>query len=286
MRSKRWLVGGALALGCAAPFASACGDNSFESVGDASISEAASDSSSSDGSDAGFCGAQADAVLCADFDEPDLRAAFLNGSQITFFSSVTATGGGVIGTIDSGLSAPNALEVALPVDAGPVSDANVESAQATGALSALAGATHFRLEADIRFNRIGDLSGGSGLSLGGIQLDGKTEYTVYVIELVAGHVFVDAFSSISGGASIDLGPVPTQGPNWVHLWIDITLGKANGMLSGSLDHRATTSTQSLTNTNDVLPTLSFGLSTMGGTGVIDLSFDNVLFFSDNSADAG
>ncbi len=289
MRSKRWLVCGALALGGAAPFASACGDSSFESANDASISEAASDSSSSsssDGSEAGFCSTQPDAVLCADFDESDPRIAFLNGSQVTFFSSIASTGGGVIGVTDSGLSAPNALEVALPVDAGPVTDASVETAQATGVFSKFGGATHFRLEADIRFNEIGDLSGGAGMGLGGISLVGTTEYTVVVIELVSGHVYADAFSNFSGGASLDLGLVPSQGPNWVHLRIDIMLAKTGGTLSGSLDGRPTTSVPSLANTINVLPTLSIGPSTMGGTGTIDLSFDNVLFFADGVPDAG
>jgi hypothetical protein len=285
MRPKRLLVYGALVIGGAAPFAFACGDSSFETVNnDASISEAATPDATTVGDAALFCSSQGLAALCADFDEPDLRTGFEFGAQTAAFAALVGTGGGIIGAADAGLSPPTALETALPIDAGPATDATVQSASADSVLSALTGATHFRLEADVRFNEIGDLSGGSSVVLAGLQLAGIDGYTVFVLNLHVGHIYVDAFSSLKLGSTIDLGGVPSAGSNWVHLVIDLTSG-IDGKLSGSLGTYDAQPAGSLLDRSEVTPTLSIGPSTMGGTGTIDMSFDNVLFLAD-SPDAG
>jgi hypothetical protein len=282
MRSTRLVIFGALALGSAVPFAWACGDSSFQpSSSDASIAEATTSDSTIETSVADaatFCNTQKNAILCVDFDESDLRSGFELGSVTTFFPALQSSGGGIVGAAEAGLSPPTALEVALPVDAGPETDAAVETAGAAGALSAVPGATHFRLEADLRFNHIGDLSNGN-ISFGGLDLGGEVAHVVYVLAVRGGHIYVDAFSPPLFYANLDLGSLPAEGPTWNHLVIDITSG-TGGQISGSIDGRATVSAASLANHDEVTPTLSIGLSTMGGTGLLDMSFDNVLLFAD------
>jgi hypothetical protein len=290
MQPKRWVASGIIAACCLVPLAPGCGSDSFTSdAPDGSDSEtstadgSATDAASSDGNvgdGAVFCVARPNQILCADFDEPDLRTALTVSGSGYFFSSTVTTDGGKLFRSGGGQSPPNSLETSIVALAG---DASVV-AQTAGALTDAPKVTHFKLTASLRFNSVGDLSGAGTLGIMGFALIGPPDSTTsYQVIVNGGHVAIVVLNDTTVVGGIDLGVVPVPSADWLPFVADITLG-VGGKLTASLGtvNGSALAFADLTHTQ---ANLALGVGSSGRTGALDISYDNVVVSADKS-DAG
>jgi hypothetical protein len=283
MRPKRWVASGIIASCLLAPLAPGCGNDSFTSPDLSETSTAdgtTSDALPSEASgDAGvFCIARPNQILCADFDEPDLRTALtVNGSGF-FFSDTTTTDGGKLFRSGNGLSPPSSLETSLlALDA----DASI-TAQTGGALSNAPSANHFKFTASVRFNAVGDLSGSGTVGLMGFALAGPAATTSYEVIVNGGHVEVIVVNELGVMAGIDLGVIPAPSENWLPFALDVTVG--GGKLTASLG-AVSGSSGGYADMNHTQASVALGVASTGGTGALDVSYDNILVYAEK-VDAG
>jgi hypothetical protein len=290
MRPKRWVASGIIASCFLAPLTPGCGSDSFTSdAPDGSASETSTaDGTAIDaltpeasvGDASVFCTAHPNQILCADFDEPDLRTALTASGSGFFFSSTVMTDGGKLFRSDSGLSPPSSLDTALlALD----DDASI-TAQTGGALTNTPTANHFKFTVSLRFNTVGDLSGAGTIGLMGLSLVGPLGNTTsYQVVVNSGHIEIVVVNGNAVVGGIDLGVVPVPSENWLPFVADISLG-VGGKLTASLGAVNGSST-SFADTAHTQANLGLGVASTGGTGALDISYDNVLVYADRS-DAG
>jgi hypothetical protein len=289
MRSRRWFASGIIAACIFAPFAPACGNDTFtSSTADASlsdtttISEAASNDASADGPY--FCqlgpATNGRFILCADFDESDLRTAYSSDTSSTLlFTTAAATDGGQLYRSSTGYSPPSSLESSISA----VADASIAT-ETIVAPSDQPGATYFGIQTYLRFNNVGDLDGPGTIALLSFALSDGTTTKIYQLVVTGQHVLLAVFDDKTFAGSINLGGVPGPTDGWQRFHADIQIG-GEGMASASFNGASGT-TPSLATTGHTQAGLYLGASTVGGTGSLDVSYDNLLIFADQSFDAG
>ncbi len=276
----------------------ACGSDTFTAaasdaaLSETSIADSTTTPDSAKNADAAtFCMTQTDALLCADFDENDLHIAFTMGRQVDFFiPSATDAGTLTLGT--PGESSPACLEAILQQPPTPGVDAGPQSATVSGSFSFDSAPTHFEVEADIRFNSVGNTSDQSGFAILTFELTGGLVPTAYQLTVFNGQVELTEYIGSFQGPMINLGPVPAKGAGWNHLAIAVSNGSGSTLtasLGGPLDAGGFGGTASGgAGPDDNKPAIILGLIPYGVSDSLDVSFDNVILHAGGSAiaDAG
>ncbi len=263
----------------------ACGTSTFQG---AESDDAGTDASASTDApfvgDAGrFCPTQApDAYLCADFEDDDIRNAFVAGTDRIFFAPPDA---GSITLATDGENGSSGLAAVLPALATGVTG----SAFIAGAAPDPLGESHVTLRVDIRFDAVGDVTGAGKLYLVTLELDGDTAKSEYDLTMYSGDMHLDIASGGVSKPSIDLGPPPAPGPDWVPFTIDLRLAAVvsvsdTGQVTATLGPSSGSSQGYIVFSHQNI-TVTFGPRSQGDTGNIDLRFDDARFDISNP-DAG
>lgn len=285
MRSKRWLVGGIIAVCFAVPFIPACGNDTFTSSSDSDATTAldsptTNDVVSNDSSvDAGdpVCSKAYLATVCADFDEINPETAFLYTTPSSFFTMNEVSDAGSLGITGNGESLPNCLSSSMHSVGGPTDGGVGAIAITAGTTKPYPASTHYKFLADIRFDAVGMLSDTIVLATFSLQNDGSGPQPSYQLLVTGGHAVLLVYYGNTTEGNIDFGPLPIAPSPWEHLEIDVDLGFLAHVDATFLTNSG--STYSWADKSDDKIAIALGLIGLENAGTLSVSYDNVLAYA-------